>query len=85
MAILTDFQFRCCKRILQGLNEQAGLDFIARGVKNNRLAVSSAMRSLERRGLAGHFASSNQQWTVQVWFLTDELTKQIRGGRCSQT
>jgi len=43
--------------------------------KSNRLAVSSAMRSLEKRGLAGYFRSDDSQWAAQVWYLKGELAK----------
>lgn len=43
--------------------------------KTSRLAVWSAMRSLEAQGRAGYFRSGNDRWAASMWFLRDELKR----------
>jgi hypothetical protein len=43
--------------------------------KTSRLAVWSAMRSLEAQGRAGYFRSGDDQWAASMWFVRDELKR----------
>ena len=67
---MTPFQERCCAYILrQPCGWPATVTDMAAALKTSRLAVSSAMRSLESQGLAGSTRTGSDQWAAQVWFL----------------
>lgn len=71
MIKLTDFQKQLMGLIMnKGLNQHASTTELGFWSKRGRLAVSSAMRSLEKQKLAGYFRSGDDQWAAQEWFLT---------------
>lgn len=52
------------------LNGSVSLTEISVRLKASRLAVNSALRAMERRGLAGYFRSPpGDQWSAQMWYL----------------
>lgn len=67
--LLTDFQSRCVGVVQRGLNGQASITDIARRLKTSRLAVYSAMKSLQRQNFVGSFRSRPDQWGVIMYFI----------------
>lgn len=59
----------------QSLNGSMSLTEIAMRIKSNRLACSSALRSLEAKGLAGNFRHGRDQWSQQMWFIKKQNAK----------
>jgi hypothetical protein len=70
MTTLTAFQLRCVMALRREPNAIASSTAIGHRARVARIAVPSAMRSLERRGLAHSFPSDNSQWAVKLWALT---------------
>lgn len=66
---LTEFQQRCIAAIKQGLNEQAHTGDVVHRVKSNNLAVTAALKSLEKAGMIGQFTMGGQ-WATRTWFIT---------------
>jgi hypothetical protein len=66
---LSPFQARCCMAIQRAPNAMASVTHLAHAVRSNHVAVSSAMRALERRGLADSFPSDDSRWAVRIWYL----------------
>src|SRR5690606_22487397 len=66
---LTDFQKRCVEAIQHGPNGQASITELAYRLKTSRLAVYSAMQSLQNQNIAGSFRSRSDQWGVIVYFI----------------
>ena len=71
--MLTDEQIKLMRAVYAGLNHIASADGCARRlrIKRGRLAVSSRLRALERRGLVGRIPAKDQ-WDHASWFLTDK-------------
>lgn len=58
------------------LNRIGTISELSAHARINRLAISSAMRSLEKRKMAISFAMPNgDQWSGQHWALSDELKR----------
>lgn len=68
---VTDFQKRCAEVIrTKAVNQSMTVTELAWRLKTSRLAVTSAMRSLESKGLAGSFRGGNgDRWSGLYWFL----------------
>lgn len=67
----TAFQVRCIVLLTVARGSVSTSD-IAHRLKTSRVAVVSAMRSLERHGLAGsHRSPPNDQWAALFWFLRE--------------
>ena len=66
---LTEFQERCIAALKKSSNSVSTNDLAAR-LRTSRVAVVSAMRALERKGLAGsHRWPPHDQWAALYWFL----------------
>jgi hypothetical protein len=63
------FQIMCIDAISRhGLNGSMSLVEMADRLRSSRIACSSAMRSLERKGMAVYFRSHpGDKWSVQMW------------------
>lgn len=63
---MTEFQKKCLERLeakgSQSVNE------LSWHMKTNRLAISSAMRSLEKKGIVGSFRNGRDQWAALCYF-----------------
>jgi hypothetical protein len=70
----SEFQQCCLDVIRKSLNGVATSTQIRCKLKSNNLAVSSALRSLLKRGIVGRFTSSSDQWAQGVWFIRKEHT-----------
>lgn len=68
-APMTPFQERCCAALAKAPNGVLCVSRLADAVRSNNLAVSSAMRSLERQGRAGTFPSDDSRWAVRMWYV----------------
>jgi len=67
---MTPFQSKLCEIIkTKALNSSMHITELAYRAKSNRLAVSSAMRSLEKQGRAAYIRSGEDQWAGQMWYL----------------
>ena len=64
MAEPTEFQTRLMATLQKCRNEHASISELAERMKSNRVAVNSAVRSLERNGLAVTWRSDSSQWAV---------------------
>jgi DNA-binding IclR family transcriptional regulator len=60
----TEFQARLMAVVMKGANNSMSLSELAARMKSNRVAVHSAVRSLERNGWAVVFRSDSSQWAV---------------------
>ena len=70
-AEISQFQRQCVVALLKEPNGIASATTISNRLGGGkRIAVSSAMRSLERKGLVGSFPSDNSEWAVTLWTLT---------------
>jgi DNA-binding MarR family transcriptional regulator len=71
---VTDFQNRCMKSLVQ--NDGPGTTSTARlagRLATSNVAITSAMRSLERKGLVrGVYWPENSRWAALYWHLTAE-------------
>ncbi|RQR65507.1 hypothetical protein DIE18_03400 [Burkholderia sp. Bp9125] len=68
---ITPFQRLCVDALRKEPNGIASTSAIlSRLHRSARIAVSSAMRGLERKGLAQSFPSDNSEWAVTLWALT---------------
>lgn len=47
----------------------ASVTDLARARRSNNVAVSSAMRVLERLGLASSLSTDDSRWAVRIWYL----------------
>lgn len=66
---ISAFQQRCIDRLKVARTSMSTND-LAHRLRTSRVAVVSAMRSLERRGLAGsHRWPPHDQWAALYWFL----------------
>lgn len=70
MTDLTEFQTRLIETLGKCANSIESTTELAARLKSNRLAVVSAGRALERKGLVCSFRSDNSQWAVLKWALT---------------
>lgn len=77
MAEPTAFQCKVLDALMKGLNQICNLDEIAHRIKSNRLAVHSAVRSLESKGLVVTFRSDQSQWAVLKVAPTNEWKKRV--------
>lgn len=68
--VLTEFQQRCVSALRREPNAIASSTTISNRARVSRIAVASAMCSLERRGFAVSFPSDHSQWAVKLWALT---------------
>ncbi|VVE33975.1 hypothetical protein [Pandoraea commovens] len=70
---MTEFQLRCARKLDAkksfGAISTATLAYL---LDSNNVAIVSAMRSLERQGLAGSTRSDKSRWASLCWFLTKE-------------
>lgn len=65
------FQVRCIA-LLAAAPSSVSTNDLAHRLKTSRVAVVSALRSLERHGLAGsHRCPPNDQWAALFWFLRE--------------
>jgi len=79
--MMTEFQKLLITLMFKhGSNQTASTTELGWWSKKGRVAVSSAMRSLEKKGLAGYFRSGDDQWAAQCWFLT-KAGKELMGVR----
>jgi hypothetical protein len=67
---ITDFQRKCVDALCREPNRMASSATISHRARVARIAVASAMRGLERKGLVLGFPSDNTQWAVTYWALT---------------
>ncbi|MCW3587371.1 helix-turn-helix domain-containing protein [Burkholderia cenocepacia] len=68
---ISAFQQRCIDKLKVASMSMSTND-LAHRLRTSRVAVASAMRSLERRGLAGsHRWPPHDQWAALYWFLKD--------------
>lgn len=61
----------------KGLNGSMSTTELAWRANTSRLAVWSAMRSLEAKKLAGYFRHGNDQWAASHWWVADTLKRHI--------
>ena len=73
----TEFQRKVLDAAMRGLNQISNLEELAHRTKSNRLAVYSAVRSLERKGLALTFRSDRSQWAVLKVAPTDKWRDRV--------
>ena len=70
---MTEFQKKCLERLKakgsQSVNELSWY------MKTNRLAISSAMRSLEKKGIVSSFRSGRDQWAALCYAAITEPVK----------
>ena len=64
MAEPSEFQRRALDTLMAGCHNAMSLTDLAVRLRSNRLAVHSAVRSLERNGWAVSFRSDRSQWAV---------------------
>ncbi len=70
---MTEFQQKCVAVIRKHGDGRGGVAVteIAGRLRTSCLAVSSAMRSLERQKMAGNYRfPKDSQWAAQIWYLT---------------
>ena len=79
MDILLTVMQRCLVSLIieDGLNGSMSTTELAVRAKTSRLAIWSAMRSLEVRDLAGYFRNGDDRWSASMWFLRDKLKQHI--------
>lgn len=81
MAEITKFQTRCAEAVVRhGSNGSISTTALARRLRTSRLAVVSAMRSLERKGLASSFRFGRDEHASLFWGLAGELKERFLGG-----
>lgn len=74
----TEFQRRLLHTVMtRGLNQSMNLTELAIRMKSNRVAVHSAIRSLESKGLALTFRSDSSQWAVLKVAPTNEWRRRV--------
>lgn len=74
----TEFQRKVLDTVMKhGLNQSMNLTELALRMKSNRLAVHSAVRSLESKGLALTFRSDRSQWAVLKVAPTNEWRRRV--------
>ncbi|WP_096507960.1 HTH domain-containing protein [Burkholderia sp. IDO3] len=65
---VSDFQERCIEVLSDATTSVSTADLAVR-LNTSRVAIVSAMRSLERKGLAGSHRWPNDQWAALYWFI----------------
>lgn len=65
----TDFQKKMLAVLGRRVNSTESTTCLAHFLKSSRLAVVSAGRALERKGLVCSFRSDNSQWAALMWAL----------------
>lgn len=72
---MTEFQKRCVDVINRyNLNGSISQSQIVRRLRTSNIAVSNAMQSLRRQGIANCFLDGHDQWAARYWFLTRKET-----------
>ncbi|MFM0608733.1 MarR family transcriptional regulator [Paraburkholderia sediminicola] len=67
---VSEFQQRCIDTIRKHPQSSVSTNELADRLRTSRVAVTSAMRALERKGLAGSLRwPHNDQWASLYWFL----------------
>ena len=74
---ISAFQWRLAKLIAKSRNGAASTAELGHRVRTSRVAVYSAMLSLEKKGYACQFRTKPDRWAPLMWALCGELKKEI--------
>ena len=69
---MTEFQKKCVERLTQKGGQS--VNELSWGLNTSRVAVVSAMRSLEKQGLAASYRRGRDQWAPLCFYLLDRAT-----------
>jgi hypothetical protein len=74
---LSEYQWRLARLIAKANNSMASTTELGCWTGKGRLAVYSAMSSLEKKGYACQFRVGHDQWAALTWALRGELKRHI--------